>query len=128
VGRVIIDKDTMNKMIIEKRLEEKNKDKVKGSPVDAMLSLDNEDSILSKYIKRKKEEYDLYMENFDDDFEEKLNGKYKKKNITDSYEEDYIISGGSENVEFSEDLDKSKVIPFQPKRDLNINNIIDDLL
>lgn len=134
--RIILSQEEMKIMRGDNYLEKSKEGVKEGSPVDDMTDISNPDSILSKYLKRKIEEYDLAMENFEEDLEDKLEKAHNTRmgivDEEDDSEEETTI-GGYGSYKTDDDIDSeeddSKIIKFERKSEnINPNNIIDDLL
>lgn len=122
--RKIVSADELSSLQFQE-FREKSKEGVKeGSPIDDILDINNSNSILSKYVQKKREEYNMLMENFDEDFEDKIINKQIGEE-----DEDVVIGGVGSYGNNTEEKQSKKIIKFvPPKETINSDNIIDDLL
>ena len=137
MGRVMLSAEEIQVMKGENYMAKSKEGVKEGSPVDDMLNIKDSDSIMAKYLTRKIAEYDLAMENFEEDLEEKLEKARRRKygEIEEDGEEETIIAGvGSystdNDIEPDEEQSNGKIVEvnFKKQQQINPNNIIDDLL
>ena len=139
MGRVMLSAEEIQVMKGENYMAKSKEGVKEGSPVDDMLNIKDSDSIMAKYLTRKIAEYDLAMENFEEDLEEKLEKarrrKYGEIEEDEDGEEETIIAGvGSystdNDIEPDEEQSNGKIVEvnFKKQQQINPNNIIDDLL
>ena len=138
MGRVMLSAEEIQIMKGENYMAKSKEGVKEGSPVDAMLDIKDSDSIMAKYLTRKIAEYDLDMENFEEDLEEKLEKarrrKYGEIEEDEDNEEETTIAGiGSYSTDNDIEPDEERSakiieVDFRKHEKINPNNIIDDLL